>query len=236
MEWFRALWRTVFVMDTFHACVALGPVAIYLLLLGAINLSRRPFLVSGTRDAAALGLAVSGLVIVGPFKFCFPHAAAMRFGPFVWVLLVAFYALCLALVLLLLRPRLIIYNISANRLRPVLADLVDQLDSNARWAGDMLILPGLDVQLHVSNLAMMRNVSLMSVGPNQNQLGWRRLELALAPALRRMEIARNPRGITLLFTGLLIALGLIWAIARDPQALAQNFFNIGQALLNMVRP
>ena len=34
-------------MDPFRVCLALGPVAIYLLLLGAINLSRRPLLVSG---------------------------------------------------------------------------------------------------------------------------------------------------------------------------------------------
>ena len=39
-------------MDPFRLCLALGPVAIYLLLLGAVNLSRRPLLVSGVRDAA----------------------------------------------------------------------------------------------------------------------------------------------------------------------------------------
>ena len=39
-------------MDPFRLCVALGPVAIYLLLVGTLNLFRRPFLVSGTRDAA----------------------------------------------------------------------------------------------------------------------------------------------------------------------------------------
>ena len=38
-------------MDPFRLCVALGPVAVYVLLLGALNLSRRAFLVTGTRDA-----------------------------------------------------------------------------------------------------------------------------------------------------------------------------------------
>ena len=33
-------------MDTFSACVAFGPLAIYLLLLALINLSRRPLVVS----------------------------------------------------------------------------------------------------------------------------------------------------------------------------------------------
>ena len=49
-------------MDPFRLCLALGPVAIYLLLIGAINMFRRPFLVSGTRDTATLGLALSGFL------------------------------------------------------------------------------------------------------------------------------------------------------------------------------
>ncbi|HUT09519.1 MAG TPA: hypothetical protein VMY42_03410 [Thermoguttaceae bacterium] len=235
MELFRFIWDNVFVMDTFHACLALGPVAVYLLLLGAINLSRRPFLVSGTRDATALGLAVSGFMIVGPMKLFFPDAAAAHFGPFVWLLLLAFYGLCLVLVLLLLRPRLVIYNISADQLRPILAELVDQLDPNARWAGDMLLLPGLGVQLHVNELAWMRNVSLSSVGGDQNYLGWRRLELALGAALRRVEFGRNPRGISLVAAGTLIAAALVWAVARDPQAVADALFDIGEAVCNMFR-
>ena len=92
-------------MDPFHLCVALGPVAVYLLLIGAVNLLRRPFVVSGTRDAAAMGLAVSGLVIVGPVELFFPIEAAIRFGSLVWLLLVALYGLTLVLVLLTLRPR-----------------------------------------------------------------------------------------------------------------------------------
>ncbi len=213
-------------MDAFRLCLALGPVAVYLLLLGAINLSRRPFLVSGTRDAAALSLAISGFVIVGPMELFFPNAAAMRFGPYVWVLLLAFYALCVVLVLLLLRPRLIIYNISADQLRPILAELVEQLDSDARWAGDGLVLPNLGVQLYVDNLTAMRNVSLMSAGGSQNHAGWQRLERVLAAALWRVEVTRNPRGVSLITAAMLIALALIMAIARDPQAVAHALFDM----------
>ena len=68
-------------MEPFHQCLALGPVAIYLLLLGVINLARRPLVVSGGRDAAALGLAVSGLVFVGPMALLFPEGLAAHFGP-----------------------------------------------------------------------------------------------------------------------------------------------------------
>jgi hypothetical protein len=70
------------------------------------------------------------------------------------------------LVLLLLRPRLVIYNISVDKLRPILAEIVSELDPNARWAGDSLVLPGLGVQLYVDHFAAFRNVSLISAGSN----------------------------------------------------------------------
>lgn len=213
-------------MDPFRMCLALGPVGVYVLLLGAINLSRRPFLVSGTRDAAALGLAVAGFVIVGPMELFFPEAAAVRFQAYVWLLLLAFYGLCLILTLLLLRPRLIVYNISVDRLRPILADLVNHLDAEARWAGDSLIMPGLGVQMYIDGSPAMRNASLVSIGSNQNHQGWRRLEEALAATLQQVEVARNPRGASLVSAGVLIGAALVLAIARDPQAVARELFDM----------
>jgi len=228
VQWFRALWDYLIPADGFHACLALGPAAIYFLMIGAINLSRRPFLVTGTRDAAALGLALSGFLLVGPIELFFPGALAVRFGPFVWLLMLAFYAMCLVLILLLLRPRLVIYNISVDQLRAVLAQLVDQLDTDARWAGDSLVLPGLGVQLHIDNLSLLRNVSLVATGPHQDYLGWRRLELALRAALSRVEVARNRRGAILVGVGVVVVLWLIAAIAHDPQAVAQALLDVLQ--------
>jgi hypothetical protein len=221
-------------MDAFRICLALGPAAIYLLLLGMINLSRRPLLVSGVRDVAALALAISGLVIVGPMELFFPYAAAARFGSNVWLLLLGLYAMCVVLVLLLLRPRLVIYNISVDKLRPILADLVARLDSDARWAGDSLVLPGLGVQLYVDSFASLRSASLISAGGNQSQQGWRRLEIALGDALTREEVARNSRGVSLLAAALTIIAALIWAIAQDPQAVAQSVLDVARSLLKIV--
>jgi len=95
-------------MDPVRWGVAVGPASMYLLLLGAVNLSRRPLLVSGGRDAAALGLAVSGLAVVGPIELFFPFEAWSKFGSIVWVLLLALYAMCVVLWILLSRPRLVI--------------------------------------------------------------------------------------------------------------------------------
>jgi hypothetical protein len=219
-------------MDPLRLCLALGPIAVYLVLLGMMNLGKRPFLVSGTRDAAALGLAVSGFIIIGPLSLLFPDAAAAHLGPsgpwYVWAVLLALYGLCLVWVLLTLRPRLVIYNISADQLRPILADLVERLDPEARWAGDSLVLPALGVQLHVEGVAWMRNVALVSAGLHQDHQGWRRLESSLAGALGQIEVRRNPGGLILLSIGVVIVGILIGAIAHDPQA-------VGRALMDMLQ-
>lgn len=222
-------------IDPFQLSLALGPVAIYLFLLGTLNLSRRPLLVSGGRDAAALALAVTGLLIVGPFELFLPQASVVRYGPFVWVMVLTFYGLAVCMCLLMLRPRLVIYNISADKLHPILAEAVARLDSDARWAGDSLVLPNLSVQLSIDSFLSMRNVSLKSVGGNQDLHGWRRLEQGLAAALRQETVTRNPRGLALFFAGLLILAGLATIITRDPQAITQSIFDLADALLRMLK-
>jgi hypothetical protein len=216
-------------MDPLCLCLAFGPAAVYLLLLGAINLSRRSLLVSGARDAAALGLALSGFMIAGPIELFFPDATSLHFPDAIlmrFALPLVFYSLCLMLVLLLLRPRLIVYNISADRLRSILAELVGSLDPEARWAGDSLALPTLGVQLHFDAGGAARNVSLVSTGPKQNYLGWRRLEMALRTALGRVEVSRNLRGLVLIAAGTLMLAGLVLAVAHDTQAITQAMSNL----------
>jgi hypothetical protein len=205
----------------------------YLLLLGAVNLARRSLLVSGVRDAAALALAVSGMVVVGPMELFFPFDSAVKLGPYVWLLLLALYVMCVVLWLLLLRPRLVIYNISGDKLRPILADVVGQF-GDARWAGDSLAIPGLGVQLYMDHFAALGSVSLLSAGSNQNHAGWRRLETDLRAALAREETTRNPRGLSLIFAGLLCLAGMGLAIAHDPEQVARSLLNVVQSLQRMV--
>lgn len=221
-------------MDPFRLILALGPVAIYLLLLGSINFSRRPLLVSGGRDAAALALAITGMLIVGPFELFLPQASVLRYGPYVWVMILTFYGLCVAMGILMLHPRLVIYNISADKLRPILAEVVARLDSDARWAGDSLVLPNLEVQLSIDNFRTMRNVSLKSVGGNQDLHGWRLLEQGLAGALSQETVSRNLRGLSLFFAGVLILGGLGATIARDPQAITQSIFDLAETVMRML--
>jgi hypothetical protein len=208
-------------MNALYAWIALGPLAVYLLLLGFVNFSRRPLIVSGGRDVATLAVALVGFVLVGPLALLLPMAAANRFGLWSWVLLLALYVLAVTMIVLLGRPRLVIYNITFDRLRPILAELVTQLDSQARWAGDTLLLPQLGVHLHVETFPAMRNVSLVAIKAEQPLEGWQRLERALSAELREVEVARNPRGMTFIALALAIGGGIAYKLADNTVALDQ---------------
>jgi len=208
--------------DPLRLAIALVPLAAYLAVVGAINLRRRPFLTSGACDLAALGVALTGLAIVGPIELFMPEAAAIRFGNYVWVFLLVFYWLCLSLIVLLARPRIVVYNVTVEELRPVLAGVVGPLDADARWAGDALTLPSLGMQLHMDVFSMMRCVSLVASGAQQNLPNWRRLETQLAAALAKLPVRRNRRGAVMVALAALLALAALTHLLANPRAVAQS--------------
>ncbi|MCI0331817.1 MAG: hypothetical protein L0228_01165 [Planctomycetes bacterium] len=196
-------------VDPFRLAIALVPVAAYVLLLGIVNARRRPFITSGGSDLTALGIALSGLVFVGPLELFRPMAATRELGDYIWLVLLLFYWLLLLLVVLLSRPRLVVYNVSMEELHPVLAETASRLDPDARWAGNHLILPELGVQLHLDSFDVMRHVSLIASGSRQNIDGWRRLARELRRALAPVRVKSNPRAIGLLVVSLaLLALSV----------------------------
>lgn len=212
-------------MEPFRACLAVLPLAVYLLTIGIINLGGRPFLTTGARDGYALGLALAGFCIIGPIELFMPEAAVAQFGPFVWLLLIAFYFLAVTSVILWMRPRIVIYNIALEELRPVLGKLVSELDPEHRWAGNSVVLPSLGVQFQIERFAPMRNVSLVAAATEQSYAGWHTLERRLAGELTATRRAPNPLGALFVSLAvlLLVAVG-IW-IAADPQAIVRGLVN-----------
>ena len=209
-------------IDPLHFCIAIAPLSVYLVLLGLLNLQRRSFVTTGARDAAALGIGISGLIVAGPMELFFPESAASQYGSFVWILLLSFYGLCVSLVVLLMRSRIVVYNISSEQLRPILNQVAMQLDKKSRWTGDSLLIPELNVHLHVEPVDWLRNVQLTSGGINQSFEGWRKLELELRKALRPIRVRSNILGIGfLLVAGILAVASAGWMIS-DPQSVAQS--------------
>jgi hypothetical protein len=207
--------------DPLHQCIAFGPLVVYLLILGTINLGRRPLVTTGARDTAALGIAISGFIVAGPMELFLVEAWALILGGWIWALLLTFYLLFLMLVVLLMRPRLVIYNVSFEQLRPALADVVTRLDDQSRWAGESLIMPNLEVQLTVEPSAVMKNVQLIAAGPTQNMAGWRRLEDALAGELKQSRGTPNPYGISLITFALCLGGMVLYWMCRDPAGVTQ---------------
>jgi hypothetical protein len=197
-------------IDPFRLAIALVPLAAYVLLLGIINARRRAFITSGGSDLTALGIALTGLVFIGPLELFRPMSATRELGNYIWLVLLVFYWLWVLLVVLLSRPRLVVYNISLEELRPVVAETAGRLDPEARWAGNHLALPTLGVQLHLDSFDLMRNVSLVSSGGRQSIDGWRRLAQELRKALLPLRVKSNPRAVGLLIAALaLFSLSLV---------------------------
>jgi len=197
-------------MDVWRWFLAFAPVAIYLMIVGGLNLARRPILLTGTQDRSLLGLSLVGLIIVGPMELFLPVAAYIHYGGAVWLILVILLSLVVGLVILTSPPRLVIYNLAPHQLRALVAETAMELDGAARWAGDCLVLPGLGVQLFLVASSGWRNVTLSAIGPHQDYQGWRTFGRALARRLATTEVPPNPRGLVLVGAGatLLIAVSL----------------------------
>jgi hypothetical protein len=209
-------------LDPLHICIGLGPLAMYFLALGRINLAARPILTMGGRDFIALGIALSGLVVVGPMELFVSESAAQVYGWAVWAIMLTAYGLCVLLFSLVMRPRLVVYNVTPEQLRLILEGVVNKLDDGARWAGNALALPGLGIQLYLESFPATKNMQLVSSGPEQSLPGWRRLAAALAAELRSTRTTPNPVGYYFMFLGLAIASGITVFLAYDPPAVTQS--------------
>ena len=215
-------------MDPLHFTIAVAPLAVYLLLVGLINLSRVPFVTTGARDTAALGIALSGFAVIGPMELFHPEAAATRFHGWVWVLLLVFYSLSISLMILLMRPRLVIYNTTLDQFIPVIRNLVSRLDKESRWAGDSVVLPNLGIQLYVETFHPLRNVQLVATGTRQSFEAWRILETELLADLKQVRSKPNAYGFVLIAFSLLAGIIMtVWMVSDQPGVI--------QALHEMLR-
>ena len=117
--------------EPFPLLLALVPLIGYLTVMGLIRVSGSTLITSGARDIAALGLALSGLVAAGPAELFFPMAAATAFGPMVWLILGTFYALCVTLVAMSSKPKLVVYGRTPDEIYGPLLTVAKQIDPTA---------------------------------------------------------------------------------------------------------
>jgi len=190
--------------------IAILPLGCYLLGLAWAHLRRRPLAVSGVLDGALLAMAVSGLAMVGPLALLMPVTGG---SPWSWPVLAFLFALCVAVSVLVSRPRMVVYNITVEQFRPLVAEVVSSLDPKARWAGENAALPERGFQVHIEGNGSLRTVSVVNVGERSSPEGWGEFTRRLRRAVRGLPVRRSPWGG--LFAGLgcgLIAVATFLAI------------------------
>jgi len=198
-----------FALAAVPAWVALLPLGGYLIVLGWLHLRRRPTAVSGGLDVAALAAGLSGFVLAGPLALLQPAV-----GTAAWASLMMLGALVLIVAggLLATRPRLVIYNVTVEQLRPVMAEVVGRLDASARWAGESVVMPARGLQVLMDGRGLARCVSVVAVGTKASPEAWSELSRQLRRGARGLRVRRNPWGAAFAAVGACcIAGGLAWA-------------------------
>lgn len=180
---------TTFTAQLPAAWVALVPLAAYFLWLAWAHVRRRPLAVSGAFDAAVLAAAVSGLAIVGPLALVMPVTGG---APWSWPVVALLCVLAVAVCVLVSRPRLVVYNITVEQLRPLVAEVVAAVDPQARWAGESAALPGRGFQVHIEGNGPLRAVSIVKVGERSSPEGWGEFTRRLRGGLRGLRVRRSP--------------------------------------------
>jgi len=221
-------------MDPLHLCIALTPLAAYLLVVAVVNFRKRPLVINGYRDGMALGLGLIGFAIAGPLELFLPESAAFRLGWYVWPLLIALYLLLVLLAVLMSRPRLVIYNLDSDELRPVLSEVVRAMDAQARWAGDSLALPSRGVQLYLERHRNMRTVELVASPAEQDLQSWGQLERNLRQQLSSIKtVTSRSRAVRsaaapqlMLLTAVAMLLMLAVSVIRDHQAIVAGLYEM----------
>jgi len=175
---------------------ALMPVAIYLFGIATLHVLRRPVAVSGGWDLTFLAAAVVCLCLGGPLALLQPAGAS---GAWRWAVPLVSWVLLVHGGILATRPRLVVYNISLEQLRPVVAAVAMDLDPSARWAGETVALPERGVQVHLDARGGMRTASLVAVGRRTSPEGWAEFSRRVRGEITRLRVRSSPWAV--LFAG-----------------------------------
>jgi hypothetical protein len=198
---------------------ALVPLGLYIVLVGWLHLRRRPVSLAGPWDNLLLAVAVLGLVVAGPLALLQP---AVGTSPWAATMLVLLFALLVAIGILAARPRVVVYNVSIDQLRPVVAELATGIDASARWAGETVALPARGLQLHLDGRGLARSVSIVAVGGRPPAESWAEFSRRLRRAVRRLRVSRSPWGAAFVGLGGAVIACALWLAVSAPSSQAST--------------
>ncbi len=209
-------------MNLFALIIVALPLAVYCLMIGMLHRSKHPFLVSGGRDMALLGLAMLGLVLVGPSQLFFPVAAFNLLGPAVWFLMTLLYFCIVLFVILNSRPRMVVFGLAPDVLAIHVKESLDEMKIDSTWMGLTFAAPAMRVDGTIEQAGNSELSQIVATRSNQDVIGWMKLERALAIKLKSIPIEPRSTGTVWIALGLaaLAALGL--QIYGNPTAVADG--------------
>jgi len=209
-------------MILFSIIIVALPISVYCLTLGMLHRSKHPFVVSGGRDMALLGLAMLGVVLVGPGQLFFPIAAFNLLGPAVWILMTLLYFFIVLFVILNSRPRLVVYGLAPDLLSQYVKQSLDCIEVESTWMGLTFTAPELAIDGTIEPAGNGQLSQIIAARSSQDVLGWMKLERVLAKQLKTIEIAPRSAGGLWLAIGLGVLLVLGIQIFGNPTAVADG--------------
>ena len=215
-------------LDLLRFAIAILPLAAYFNVLGLMRLRSAPTVVSGAMDLLLLGLALLGVVAIGPIELFFPRAAYSLLGIWIWIVLIALYFFVLMLMVLNTAPKLVVYGLDHRSLRTQLCELLDQEKIRSEWLGDMVDLPELGVRACIEPAGRGCVSHVHSAGKQQDLTGWFTLERLLAKKISKSSIDQRGQAILLLLTSFVLFGIAVLLISNDLprlQSVVVSFFD-----------
>ncbi|MEZ6091395.1 MAG: hypothetical protein R3C05_25925 [Pirellulaceae bacterium] len=209
--------------DPFSVALSLGPLSVYLIVIGLMQSGRKPVVTTGAQDTAALGIGVSGFLMIGPLVLFFPTMAYGVLGWIVWAMLTAFYLLTLLLIILTMRPRMVIYGLDAGQVRAPMLRAAQSIDPDAKMEGEQIWFPSVGCSIR---LDMINAGDVPQIVPQIQQISprfWRRLLEAMRREVSTFENRNRSRGLGIVFVGTLMMILIASNMVSHPQEVVAGF-------------
>ncbi|QDV69847.1 hypothetical protein Poly24_35650 [Rosistilla carotiformis] len=210
-------------IDSFSIALALGPLAIYLLVIGYLQSARRPTVTTGAQDTVALAIGASGFVLAGPLVLFFPTMAYGMLGWIVWLMLAAFFLLTLLLIILTMRPRMVIYGTTASDVREPLLRAARSIDPGARLEGEQIWFPGVAASVRLEVFSPHDTPQVVPQMQTISPVFWRRFVQASRHEIGQVENPARSKGAGMLLVALVILGFVATQIAMQPQEIVSGF-------------
>lgn len=178
----------------FECSMILLPLTLYMMWLGfEIGRKKQPYVLSGSKDAWLLFLALSGFFFIGP-----PTWLIARFAPAGQTSYFVAYAIYAVLVLLLAwwwvksrKQSLVVYNIDPHTFEHLAKSIFDELGVPYQMTPGRVAFAGQQLILDLEPTPSLYCVTVSWAG---DRTLWNKIESALVSELADVSTSRNPAG------------------------------------------